>query len=74
MMCNSKMKSDKFIVLLEPGVWIADIEGDPGRTCVRENAKITTLRNATILLATARQYHAFQTARIEKYITDGDLP
>ena len=29
----------KYIVELEKGVWKADIQGDPGRTIVKRNAK-----------------------------------
>jgi len=32
----------KWIVELEPGVFIAPIKGDPGRTLCRENATIFT--------------------------------
>lgn len=50
-------KSQKFIVELEKGVWIADCTGDPGRTLVKENAKKFTgeiLANAA--LDKARQF------------------
>lgn len=30
----------KYIVELEPGVWLAPWDGDPGRTTVKENAKV----------------------------------
>ena len=33
-----KMKTT-YVVALEPGVWLAPWEGDPGRTLVLENAK-----------------------------------
>ena len=52
-------------VLLEPGVWIADWEGDPGRTHVEENAQeFDTLKEASKALEKARTYRPFKGAQI----------
>lgn len=50
----------KFIIELQPGCWIAAMEGDPGRTLKRQNAKVfKSLSRAVNALANARQYRHF---------------
>jgi len=52
-------------VELEPGVWIADWEGDPGRTLLKTNAKkFKTREEAERALAEAREYRPFLKAVI----------
>lgn len=53
----------EWIVELEPGVWIADIEGDPGRTLRKENAKqFLSPKSARRGITNARRYRAFTAA------------
>ena len=53
----------EWVVELEPGVWIADIEGDPGRTLKRTNAKtFSSPKDARRGITDARKYRAFQGA------------
>ncbi|HJX82308.1 MAG TPA: hypothetical protein VJ248_09770 [Candidatus Udaeobacter sp.] len=50
----------KFIVELEPGVWLAPWNGDPGRTTVKENAKRFDIRYfARIAGEEAQKYRSF---------------
>jgi len=52
-------------VLLEKGVWIADWEGDPGRTIVEGNAQeFTDINSAQKALVKARKYRSFPNAEI----------
>ncbi len=52
-------------VELEPGVWLAPWEGDPGRTLVKDNAKEFASRNkADTALAAAREYRPFAQATV----------
>jgi hypothetical protein len=55
-------------VKLEPsGVWLSTWRGDPGRTCVKESAKLyPTMSSATYALAYARRYHDYLQATIEE--------
>jgi len=54
-----------YIVKLENGCWIADWEGDPGRTVVEENAKLfTSYSSAKKALEKARKYRMFENAEI----------
>jgi hypothetical protein len=54
-----------YIVELGPGVWIADIEGDPGRTLCRPSAKrFRTQHKAEVALRKARKYRPFPDAHI----------
>ncbi len=54
-----------FIVELEQDVWIADWDGDPGRTCVESNAKRFRKRGpAGNALTAARKYRPFLNAKI----------
>lgn len=58
----------KYIVELESGVWIADTDGDPGRTLVESHAKtFTSLAEASKSLMDARNYRTFENASI-RYI------
>ena len=60
------MELEPCIVELEPGVWMADTEGDPGRTLVKENARIFKCENFALLgLKIARTYRPFANAKIE---------
>jgi len=52
-------------VLLEKGVWIADQEGDPGRTIREENAKeFPNMKSALRALKEAREYRPFEKAEV----------
>ena len=54
-----------YIVQLEDGVWLADGEGDPCRTNVKDNAKqYEKFSNAKRGLSNARYYKPFVNARI----------
>lgn len=57
-----------YIVELEEGVWIAPWEGDPGRTLVKDNAKLfKTETGASRALTAARKIkhrNGFPEARI----------
>lgn len=54
-----------YIVKLNPKCWLAPWSGDPGRTCVKKNARrYKTLRGARIALGLARQYRPFEGANI----------
>jgi hypothetical protein len=54
-----------FIVQLEPGVWLANWCGDPGRTCVEAGAlRLRSLASAERELAGARKYRPFVDAQI----------
>lgn len=56
----------RFIVRLEPGVWIAPWKGDPGRTLVRASAKqFPTERSARRALSKARRFREFPKATVE---------
>lgn len=58
-------KYQRFIVELEPGVWLAGSIGDPGRTLVKESAKqYKTRRGAAIALGIARKFRSFKNAVI----------
>lgn len=59
-------RSEEFIVTLEPGVWLAEGEGDPARTLDREKAKpFSRFKDAKQAIGGARQYHSFPDARVE---------
>ncbi len=63
---EGKMK-EMFIVELEKNVWIADVDGDPGRTVVIENAqKFNSDIDAEKSLKSARSYRNFDRAEILK--------
>lgn len=54
---------DEYIVILEPGVFLADGEGDPPRVCDIRNAKVfPSLKAATSALADARKFRPFECA------------
>ena len=56
-----------YIVELQKGCWIADWEGDPGRTIMKENAKLFHSKwKAENALIRARFYRPFRDARIVK--------
>lgn len=56
-----------FIVELEENCWIADWEGDPGRTVVKENAKtFKTEKEAEKTLKKALKYRDFQNSKLIK--------
>lgn len=62
-----KVEITPHIVELEPGVWMAPIEGDPGRTLVKENARIFKSENFALLgLKLARKYRPFVNACVER--------
>ena len=54
-----------WIIELEPGVWIAQWNGDPGRTLVLSNAKrFRSFESAALALSKARRYRTFPDAKI----------
>ena len=54
-----------WIVELEPGVWMAQGNGDPPRTCIAEHArKFDVWTIARIALGYARTFRPFANARI----------
>ena len=54
-----------FLVKLEKNCWLADWEGDPGRTTVEENAKeFKTFRSAKMALKKALKYREFKNNEI----------
>lgn len=59
------------IVELEPGVWLADWTGDPGRTLVRANAlPFATAEIAEKALRVARQFAPFANAKVTPQVAD----
>lgn len=53
------------IIQLEDGVWLADGEGDPPRTLVKENAKeFADMNEALEALTEARKFRPFEKAEI----------
>lgn len=55
-----------YTVELEIGCWIADWEGDPGRTVVKENAQqFNNFVEAKKALEKAREYRPFKEAVIK---------
>jgi len=56
-----------YIVQLEEGVWLADGEGDPCRTNVKDNAKrFKAFKTAKWALSAARAFRRFESARIQE--------
>ena len=56
-----------WIVEIEDGVWLADIEGDPGRTLVRDNAlEFETARLAADALQAALLLRSLPNAKIDR--------
>lgn len=56
----------RYIVELEPSVWLADTEGDPGRTLVWGNAKLFgTEEAAENAIAEARKFRSFPNAAVD---------
>jgi len=54
-----------FIVQLEDSVWIAEHEGDPGRTTAEDNAqRFDSLEDAYDALAAARTHRPFGDAMV----------
>ena len=54
-------------VLLEPGVWLADGDGDPPRTLVEADAKEFASRFVAFMaLESARKYRPFERAEIQE--------
>jgi hypothetical protein len=55
----------RMILELEPGVWLAEWEGDPGRTEIKAHAKrFKTMAEIGKALRKAREYRPFVNARI----------
>ena len=55
----------KYIVELEENVWIADWDGDPGRTIVKNNAKVfDNKKEAEESIKMARYFGEFKFAKI----------
>ena len=56
-----------WLVVLEPGVYLADGEGDPCRTVVRGNAKrFRSNAHARVGLLAARKYRPFAHAKVAR--------
>ena len=56
------------VVELEPGVWLADGEGDPPRTLQIKNArKFRSAREATVALTEARKHRPFPNAVLDMW-------
>ena len=56
-----------FILKLEIDCWVAEWDGDPGRTIVKENAQqFKTDKLAQKALGNAQKYRPFENAEIEK--------
>ena len=54
-----------FIIELEPALWIAEFEGDPGRTLVEANAQeFDSHEDALTALDEARKYRPFKDAAV----------
>lgn len=63
MRCERTAVPPVWTVQLEPGVWIASWDGDPGRTLRGQNAKqFVSRRAAQRALIAARKYRAFAKA------------
>lgn len=60
------------IVVLEPGVFLAEGDGDPARTCDMHNAKVFHSRREALdaLRMVARQYRPFLGARLLELTLD----
>lgn len=57
-------KKIRWVIELEKGVWIAQWDGDPGRTLVEENAQRFFLKSeAEKALEKARNFRPFKNAR-----------
>lgn len=55
----------KYLVEIEPGVWLANWQGDPGRTLLQSSArKYKSERAAKYAIARARRYSKFEEARV----------
>jgi len=64
---SSALLSREYVVQLQIGCWIADWEGDPGRTLKLGNAKrFSTQHKAYIALEQARTYRPFKEALVNK--------
>ena len=61
------MEKYRWVVQLEKGVWIADWEGDPGRTIVKRNRRgFRNKEDAQTALTKAREYRPISKAKIIK--------
>ena len=62
-----------FVVMLEKGCWLADTDGDPGRTLQKKNAQLFSERaDAVRALHFARGYRRFLNAEIIEVLTHND--
>ena len=62
---NPRIRGGRWLmkVLLEPGVWLAEGDGDPPRTLIEENAReFDTQKEALAALSDARKYRPFKNA------------
>lgn len=54
-----------FIVELQEGCWLCRVQGDPGRTLVRDNARVYgRWQDARCALTWAQKYRPFRNAQI----------
>jgi hypothetical protein len=59
------MKDKTFVVELEPNVWFASCDGDPGRTLLKSNAtRHASYDDAVRSLDSCRAYRPFVNAKI----------
>jgi hypothetical protein len=57
-----------YIVRLEKCCWLADWDGDPGRTVVKENARVfPTYETADMAIREAREYRPFKNAVVAPF-------
>ena len=55
----------RYIVELEQGVWLADVDGDPGRTVIKKNAaRFISISQAQTKLEDARIFRKLPHAKI----------
>ena len=57
----------RYIVELEPGVWLAPWDGDPGRTLKRKNAQEFGKKGAVVALDNARKHRSFNNAKVVRF-------
>ena len=61
------MNGKEWVVELEPGVWIAPINGDPGRTLIKASAtRFASQYKAELALQRARKSRPFLLAEVQR--------
>lgn len=60
------MMNNQYIVEIDPGCWLCGVQGDPGRTMVKESAqRFESMEAALLAIEAARKYRPFENAAIE---------